>query len=159
MLNVRDICKTEQSKYWWGTAEEGTPGWQRITVALVVDGLEAMDKTVLDILATIGVYQDGVMKKSVNGKNTVAHIFEVDSFLMLQYIHFDSVNSRSIQPKYLWMQLPSYSSHRDKTAIIWFLSSSSWFSKLKVRRRSILTVGCSMPLAIYSRYVIPSFGI
>jgi len=86
MLNVRDICKTEQSKYWRGTAEEGTPGWQRITVALVVDGLEAMDKTVLDILATIGVYQDGVMKKSVNGKNTVAHIFEVD-FIPYVAIH------------------------------------------------------------------------
>ena len=55
-------------------------------MALVVDGLEAMDKTVLDILATIGVYQDGVMKKSVNGKNTVAHIFEVD-FIPYVAIH------------------------------------------------------------------------
>lgn len=77
MLNIRDICKTKQSKYWRRHAEEGTPGWQKITVALIVDGLEAMDKTVLDILATIGVYQDGVMKKQVDGKDTVAHIFEV----------------------------------------------------------------------------------
>ena len=77
MLNIRDICKTKQSKYWRRHAEEGTPGWQKITVALIVDGLEAMDKTVLDILATVGVYQDGVMKKQVDGKDTVAHIFEV----------------------------------------------------------------------------------
>ncbi|KAG6891835.1 Chitin synthase, class 1, partial [Termitomyces sp. Mi166 len=35
-----------------------------------------MDKSVLDILATVGVYQDGVMKKQVDGKDTVAHIFE-----------------------------------------------------------------------------------
>jgi chitin synthase len=77
MLNIRDICKTKQSKYWRRSAEEGVPGWQRITVALIVDGLEAMDKTVLDILATVGVYQDGVMKKQVDGKDTVAHIFEV----------------------------------------------------------------------------------
>ncbi|KAH9938331.1 glycosyltransferase family 2 protein [Fomitopsis serialis] len=76
MLNIRDICKTKQSKYWRRTAEEGVPGWQKITVALVIDGLEPMDKTVLDILATIGVYQDGVMKKQVDGKDTVAHIFE-----------------------------------------------------------------------------------
>jgi chitin synthase len=76
MLNIRDICKTKQSKYWRRTAEEGNPGWQRITVALIVDGLEAMDKSVLDILATIGVYQDGVMKKQIDGKDTVAHIFE-----------------------------------------------------------------------------------
>jgi chitin synthase len=77
MLNIRDICKTKQSKYWRRTAEEGSPGWQRITVALIVDGLEPMDKTVLDILSTVGVYQDGVMKKQVDGKDTVAHIFEV----------------------------------------------------------------------------------
>ncbi|KAH9077145.1 chitin synthase [Lactarius deliciosus] len=76
MLNIRDICKTKQSKYWRRSAEEGVPGWQRITVALIVDGLEPMDKTVLDLLATVGVYQDGVMKKQVDGKDTVAHIFE-----------------------------------------------------------------------------------
>ncbi|KZT72530.1 glycosyltransferase family 2 protein [Daedalea quercina L-15889] len=76
MMNIRDICKTKQSKYWRRTAEEGVPGWQKITVALIIDGLEPMDKTVLDILATVGVYQDGVMKKQVDGKDTVAHIFE-----------------------------------------------------------------------------------
>lgn len=77
MLNIRDICKTKQSKYWRRHAEEGTPAWQKITVALIVDGLEAMDKSVLDLLQTVGVYQDGVMKKQVDGKDTVAHIFEV----------------------------------------------------------------------------------
>lgn len=76
MLNIRDICKTKASKYWRRTAEEGNPGWQRITVALIVDGLDSMDKSVLDLLATVGVYQDGVMKKQVDGKDTVAHIFE-----------------------------------------------------------------------------------
>jgi chitin synthase len=76
MLNIREICKTKQSKYWRRSAEEGQPGWQRITVALIVDGLEAMDKSVLDILATVGVYQDGIMKKKLDGKDTVAHIFE-----------------------------------------------------------------------------------
>ena len=77
MLNIRDICKTKQSKFWRSDVEEGIPGWKKITVALVVDGLEPMDKSVLDILATVGVYQDGVMKKQVDGKDTVAHIFEV----------------------------------------------------------------------------------
>lgn len=76
MLNIRDICKTKQSKYWRRQAEEGMPGWQRIVVALIIDGLEPMDKSVLDLLATVGVYQDGVMKKQVDGKDTVAHIFE-----------------------------------------------------------------------------------
>ena len=83
MLNIRDICKTKSSRYWKRSAEEGIPGWQRITVALIVDGLEAMDKSVLDVLATIGVYQDGIMKKQVDGKNTVAHIFEYTTQLSI----------------------------------------------------------------------------
>jgi chitin synthase len=77
MLNIRDICKTKSSKYWQKSAEDGMPAWQRITVALIADGLEPMDKSVLDLLATVGVYQDGVMKSNVDGKPTVAHIFEV----------------------------------------------------------------------------------
>ena len=79
MLNIRDIVKTKSSKYWRGSTEAGQPAWQKITVALIVDGLEPMDKSVLDLLATIGVYQDGVMKKEVDGKPTVAHIFEVST--------------------------------------------------------------------------------
>ncbi len=86
MMNIRDICKTKQSKYWRRTAEEGNPGWQKITVALIVDGLEPMDKSVLDILATVGVYQDGVMKKQVDGKETVAHIFEVCASYVALYL-------------------------------------------------------------------------
>jgi chitin synthase len=42
-----------------------------------------MDKSVLDILATVGVYQDGVMKKQVDGKDTVAHIFEYTTQLSI----------------------------------------------------------------------------
>ncbi|PFH48062.1 glycosyltransferase family 2 protein [Amanita thiersii Skay4041] len=83
MLNIRDICKTKRSRFWKSDAETGMQNWQKITVALVVDGLDSMDKSVLDILATIGVYQDGVMKKQVDGKDTVAHIFEYTTQLSL----------------------------------------------------------------------------
>ncbi|KAJ7904483.1 glycosyltransferase family 2 protein [Mycena olivaceomarginata] len=83
MLNIRDICKTKQSKFWRRSAEEGNPGWQKIVVALIVDGLEAMDKSVLDILATVGVYQDGVMKKDIDGKETIGHIFEYTTQLSI----------------------------------------------------------------------------
>lgn len=103
MLNIRDICKTKQSKYWRRTAEEGVPGWQKITVALIVDGLEAMDKTVLDLLATVGVYQDGVMKKQVDGKDTVAHIFEVCSRLLAVSPGLISTLA-STQPNFQWMR-------------------------------------------------------
>ncbi|KAF8067008.1 putative chitin synthase [Lyophyllum atratum] len=85
MTNIRDICKTKQSSFWRKDAEEGLPNWQKITVALVVDGLDQMDKSVLDILATVGVYQDGIMKKQVDGKDTVAHIFEYTTQLSVDH--------------------------------------------------------------------------
>nr|XP_018261520.1 chitin synthase [Kwoniella dejecticola CBS 10117]OBR83678.1 chitin synthase [Kwoniella dejecticola CBS 10117] len=80
MLNIRDICNTKASKFWRRTAEEGRPGWQKIVVALVADGLGPMDKQVLDVLQTIGLFQDGILKKEVDGKPTVAHIFEASIF-------------------------------------------------------------------------------
>ncbi|KDN53138.1 glycosyltransferase family 2 protein [Tilletiaria anomala UBC 951] len=76
MLNIRDICKSKSSKFWRRSAEEGRPGWQRIVVCLIFDGIDPCDKEVLDLLATVGVYQDGIMKRKVDGKDTVAHIFE-----------------------------------------------------------------------------------
>ena len=79
MLNIRDICKSKSSKYWRRHAEEGVPAWQKICVALIVDGIEPMDKSVTDLLATVGVFQDAVMKKQIDEKPTVAHIFEVCS--------------------------------------------------------------------------------
>jgi chitin synthase len=116
MLNIRDICRTKQSKYWRRSAEEGVPGWQKITVALIVDGLEPMDKTVLDILATTGVYQDGVMKKQIDGKDTVAHIFEVCPML-LSITHELIAIPASTQLRSRWTPLPSLSCLMAKTLI------------------------------------------
>jgi hypothetical protein len=95
MHNICDISKTKQSRYWRRTAEEGIPGWRRITVALIVDGLETMDKAVMDILTNIGVYQDGAIKKQVEGRNTVAHIFEVGPVAVLR-VFFGTDNLLSI---------------------------------------------------------------
>jgi chitin synthase len=85
MTNIRDICKTKASSFWRKDAEEGLPNWQKITVALIVDGLNEMDKSVLDLLATTGLYQDGVMKKQVDGQDTVAHIFEYTTQLSVDH--------------------------------------------------------------------------
>jgi len=91
MLNVRDICNTRTSKYWRRPSSTGSsleagggssPAWQKITVVLVCDGIGPMDKEVLDLLATVGVYQDGIMKREVDGRETVAHIFEVSISLL-----------------------------------------------------------------------------
>ncbi|PUU84259.1 chitin synthase III [Tuber borchii] len=72
MQNVRDIVNLKKSEFWW----KGGPAWQKIVVCLVFDGIDPCDKNTLDVLATVGVFQDGVMKKDVDGKETTAHIFE-----------------------------------------------------------------------------------
>ena len=36
--------------------------------------IDACDNNMLDTLATVGVYQDGVLKKDVNGRETTAHL-------------------------------------------------------------------------------------
>ncbi|UPK95993.1 hypothetical protein LCI18_006928 [Fusarium solani-melongenae] len=75
MQNIRDIVNLKRSKFW----NKGGPAWQKIVVCLVFDGIDKVDKNVFDVLATVGIYQDGVIKKDVNGKETVAHIFEYTS--------------------------------------------------------------------------------
>ena len=72
MQNIRDIVNLKRSEFW----NKGGPAWQKIVVSLVFDGIDPCDKETLDVLATVGIYQDGVMKKDVDGKPTVAHIFE-----------------------------------------------------------------------------------
>lgn len=78
MQNIRDICRLKKSEFW---KSGGSEPWQKIVVSLVFDGIDPCDKQVLDMLATIGLYQDGVMKKDIDGKETVAHIFEYTSQL------------------------------------------------------------------------------
>ncbi|ORY64638.1 chitin synthase-domain-containing protein [Leucosporidium creatinivorum] len=89
MLNIRDMVKGKFSEF-RKQAEGGGPeggrvgeAWKRIVVCLVFDGLAPADKASLDVLATIGLYQDGVMKKDVDGKETVAHIFEYTTQLSM----------------------------------------------------------------------------
>lgn len=90
MLNIRDMVKGKFSEF--RTKAEGSGGveggrtgeaWKRIVVCLVFDGIEPADKQSLDVLATIGLYQDGVMQKSVDGKDTMAHIFEYTTSLSM----------------------------------------------------------------------------
>ncbi|KAJ2992566.1 hypothetical protein NUW58_g2121 [Xylaria curta] len=79
MQNIRDIVNLKRSTFWTRSG----PAWQKIVVCLIFDGIEKADKIVLDVLATIGVYQDGVVKKDVDGKETVAHVFEFTSQLSI----------------------------------------------------------------------------
>ncbi|UKZ75242.1 Chitin synthase, class 1 [Trichoderma virens FT-333] len=82
MQNIRDIVNLKKSTFW----NKGGPAWQKIVVCFVFDGIDKADKNTLDVLATIGVYQDGVVKKDVDGKETVAHIFEYTKSAPVQFI-------------------------------------------------------------------------
>ncbi|KAK4160265.1 chitin synthase 1 [Cladorrhinum sp. PSN259] len=72
MQNVRDIINLRNSSFW----NKGGPAWQKIVLCLVMDGIAPCDKDVLDTLGMVGVYQDGIIKKEVDEKETVAHVFE-----------------------------------------------------------------------------------
>ncbi|KAJ5657313.1 Fungal chitin synthase, partial [Penicillium longicatenatum] len=72
MQNIRDIVNLKKTRFW----HKGGPAWQKIVVCLIFDGIKPCDKETLDLLATVGIFQDGVMKKDVDGRATVAHIFE-----------------------------------------------------------------------------------
>ncbi|KAI8963165.1 glycosyltransferase family 2 protein [Daldinia sp. FL1419] len=75
MQNVRDIVRLKKTTFW----TKSGPAWQKIVVCLIFDGIEKADKSVLDVLGTMGVYQDGVLKKDIDGKETVSHVFEFTS--------------------------------------------------------------------------------
>lgn len=70
MQNVRDIVKLKKTEFW----NRGGPAWQKIVVSIIFDGIDPCDKETLDVLATVGIFQDGVMKRDVDGRETVAHI-------------------------------------------------------------------------------------
>ncbi|GLB04453.1 hypothetical protein AtubIFM57258_010419 [Aspergillus tubingensis] len=79
MQNIRDIVNLKKTQFW----DKGGPAWQKIVVCLVFDGIGPCDKNTLDVLATVGIYQDGIMKHDVDGKETVAHIFEYTTQLSI----------------------------------------------------------------------------
>jgi chitin synthase len=88
MQNIRDIVNLKRSEFW----NKGGPAWQKIVVCLVFDGIDPCDKETLDVLATVGIYQDGVMKRDIDGKETVAHIFEYTTQLSV------TANQQLIRP-------------------------------------------------------------
>lgn len=95
MQNIREIVNLKKSEFW----NKGGPAWQKIVVCLVFDGIDPCNKNTLDVLATLGIFQDGVMKKDVDGKETTAHIVwhSVDNIISYTDYH----NSLNIPPNFL----------------------------------------------------------
>ncbi|KAH8551554.1 chitin synthase 1 [Umbelopsis sp. PMI_123] len=70
MKNIAYLCTKERSRTW------GVNGWQKVTVCIIADGRSKIHPRTLAVLAALGVYQDGVAKNQVKGKEVTAHIYE-----------------------------------------------------------------------------------
>ncbi|KAF4982955.1 hypothetical protein FZEAL_1525 [Fusarium zealandicum] len=79
--NINHLCGKKDSKVW------GRHGWQKVVVCILVDGIDSVDAGVLDVLKTVGLYQDGLCrKKTPDGKTVTGHLFEYTSQFASGYL-------------------------------------------------------------------------
>nr|P87073.1 RecName: Full=Chitin synthase 1; AltName: Full=Chitin-UDP acetyl-glucosaminyl transferase 1; AltName: Full=Class-II chitin synthase 1 [Phycomyces blakesleeanus NRRL 1555(-)]BAA19857.1 chitin synthase [Phycomyces blakesleeanus] len=71
MKNIAHLCSRVRSNVW-----EGPKAWEKVVVCIVSDGRKKIHPRTLSLLATLGVYQDGVAKNVVGDKPVTAHIYE-----------------------------------------------------------------------------------
>ncbi|KAF8928612.1 Chitin synthase, class 1, partial [Haplosporangium bisporale] len=70
MKNIRHLTTRDRSRTW------GPDAWKKVVVCIVSDGRSKIHQKTLNVLAAMGVYQDGVAKNIVNDKPVTAHIYE-----------------------------------------------------------------------------------
>ncbi|KAJ5886752.1 chitin synthase I [Penicillium subrubescens] len=68
--NIDHMCSRTSSKTW------GKDAWKKIVVCVISDGRAKINPRTRAVLAGLGVYQDGIAKQQVNGKDVTAHIYE-----------------------------------------------------------------------------------
>ncbi|GMM27728.1 chitin synthase [Martiniozyma asiatica (nom. inval.)] len=68
--NIAYLQKRKRSTTW------GKDSWKKIVVCIVADGRNKVSDGVLEVLATMGVYQEGIAKSYVNQQEVQAHLFE-----------------------------------------------------------------------------------
>lgn len=69
--NIEYMNSRTSSKTW------GKDAWKKIVVCVVSDGRAKINPRTRAVLAAMGVYQDGIAKQQVNGKDVTAHLYEV----------------------------------------------------------------------------------
>lgn len=70
MKNIAHLCNRNKSRVW------GKDGWKKVVVSIVADGRTKINPGVLNVLAAMGIFQEGIAKNYVNGNEVKAHIFE-----------------------------------------------------------------------------------
>jgi chitin synthase len=76
--NIDYMCSRTNSKTW------GKEAWKKIVVCIVSDGRAKINPRTRAVLAGLGVYQDGIAKQQVNGKDVTAHIYEYTTQIGLE---------------------------------------------------------------------------
>ncbi|GAA5870574.1 hypothetical protein JCM8547_002051 [Rhodosporidiobolus lusitaniae] len=71
--NIQHLQSRTKSKTWGGDS------WKKVVVCVVSDGRSKIHPRTLKMLGLYGVYQDGVAKDTVEGKDVQAHLFEYTS--------------------------------------------------------------------------------
>ncbi|KAK0529402.1 Chitin synthase, class 3 [Tilletia horrida] len=75
--NIAHLCSRHKSRTW------GPDGWKKVVICIIADGRKKVHPRVLDCLAALGVYQEGVAKNMVNGKVVQAHLYEYTTQLSI----------------------------------------------------------------------------
>ncbi|KAI8366232.1 chitin synthase 1 [Blakeslea trispora] len=77
MKNIYQLTKRHRSSVW------GEHAWKKIVVCIIADGREKTNRRVLDMLSVLGLYQEGIAKNAINGKQVHAHLYEYTTQLCL----------------------------------------------------------------------------
>jgi len=68
--NIQHLQSRSKSKTW------GKDAWKKVLVVIVADGRAKIHPKMLKMLGLMGVYQEGIAKNEVAGRDVQAHIFE-----------------------------------------------------------------------------------
>ncbi len=101
VTNCLYISQRNRSRTWGELSS-----WKKIVVCIIADGMEAVDPGVLDVLATIGLYQDGLCRKrSRDGTEVKAHLVSrVTVMSSVASIGLTAYISSSMQAIFQWMK-------------------------------------------------------
>jgi len=76
--NIEYMNSRTHSKTW------GKEAWKNIVVCVVSDGRAKINPRTRAVLAAMGVYQDGIAKQQVNGKDVTAHVYEYTTQMAIE---------------------------------------------------------------------------
>ncbi|KAI8902281.1 chitin synthase-domain-containing protein [Globomyces pollinis-pini] len=75
--NIQHLCSKKKSDVW------GPDGWKKVVVCIVSDGRTKINPKTLAVIGLLGIYQEGLIKTSIEDKPVTAHLFEYSTQVSL----------------------------------------------------------------------------